>query len=185
MSNIETSSEQISKIITVIDDIAFQTNLLALNAGVEAARAGEAGRGFAVVASEVRALAQRSSDAAKEINGLISESGHHVKQGVQLVDQAGGALQTIAVAVKELSMHVGEIATSSRNQSAGISEINSAVNQLDQVTQQNAAMFDETTAASHAFTSEAETLGTTVSAFQTGSAPRAMAQPEPELQKAG
>lgn len=176
MSKIESSSEQISKIITVIDDIAFQTNLLALNAGVEAARAGEAGRGFAVVASEVRALAQRSSDAAKEINGLISESGLHVKQGVQLVDQAGSALRSIAEAVKELSHHVGEIAASSKDQSAGISEINAAVNQLDQATQQNAAMFEETTAASHALTGEAETLAKTVGAFRTSEASAGQAQ---------
>ncbi|WP_432448866.1 methyl-accepting chemotaxis protein [Aliiroseovarius marinus] len=168
MGEIESSSQQISKITGVIDDIAFQTNLLALNAGVEAARAGEAGRGFAVVASEVRALAQRSSDAAREINGLISASGGHVKRGVELVDQAGSALSGIVDSVNEISRNVGEIATSAQEQSSGLAEINSAVNQLDQVTQQNAAMFEETTAASHALTREADTLMTTMRNFNTG-----------------
>jgi methyl-accepting chemotaxis protein len=168
MGEIESSSQQISKITGVIDDIAFQTNLLALNAGVEAARAGEAGRGFAVVASEVRALAQRSSDAAREINALISASGTQVKRGVDLVDQAGAALKGIVDSVTEISRNVNEIAVSSREQSAGLAEINAAVNQLDQVTQQNAAMFEETTAASHALTREAETLTRTMSRFQTG-----------------
>lgn len=168
MGEIENSSQQISKITGVIDDIAFQTNLLALNAGVEAARAGEAGRGFAVVASEVRALAQRSSDAAREINELISASGTQVKRGVQLVDQAGAALAGIVESVSEISRNVGEIAVSSREQSAGLAEINEAVNQLDQVTQQNAAMFEETTAASHALTREAQTLSQTMGRFNTG-----------------
>ncbi len=168
MSAIESSSQQIGKITSVIDDIAFQTNLLALNAGVEAARAGDAGRGFAVVASEVRALAQRSSDAAREINGLISASGAQVKRGVDLVDQAGDALKGIVESVMEISRNVSEIAVSSREQSSGLVEINAAMNQLDQVTQQNAAMFEETTAASHALTREAETLTRTMGRFQTG-----------------
>ncbi len=173
MSEIENSSQQISKITGVIDDIAFQTNLLALNAGVEAARAGEAGRGFAVVASEVRALAQRSSDAAREINSLISTSDDHVRRGVSLVDQAGQALEGIVDSVQKISQNVAEIAQSSSEQSSGLAEINSAMNQLDQVTQQNAAMFEETTAASHALTREAETLTSTMSKFQTGSSAEA------------
>ncbi len=167
MGEIESSSLQISKITSVIDDIAFQTNLLALNAGVEAARAGEAGRGFAVVASEVRALAQRSSEAAREINGLITQSSDQVKRGVDLVDRAGNALRGILDSVTEISQHVSEIAVSAREQSAGLGEINAAVNQLDQVTQQYAAMFEETTAASHALTREAETLTTSMARFET------------------
>lgn len=166
MSEIEASSGQISKITSVIDDIAFQTNLLALNAGVEAARAGEAGRGFAVVASEVRALAQRSSDAAREINDLISKSGGHVKRGVGLVDDTGEALRGIVDSVTEIAAHVAGIAVSSREQSSGLAEINQAVNQLDQVTQQNAAMFEETTAASHALTRESESLINVMARFR-------------------
>ncbi len=168
MNGIKNSSEEISKITSVIDDIAFQTNLLALNAGVEAARAGEAGRGFAVVATEVRALAQRSSDAAREINTLITDSGEQVKLGVDLVDKTGDALGAIVSSVAEISQRVSGIASSSKEQSVGLNEINSAVNDLDHVTQQNAAMFEETTAASHALTSEADALVSAVTKFELG-----------------
>lgn len=170
MAEIEKSSKQISQIIGVIDEIAFQTNLLALNAGVEAARAGEAGRGFAVVASEVRALAQRSSEAAKEIKGLISASSQHVETGVELVGEAGKALQLIVGKVSEISGLVSEIAASAQEQSTALAEVNTAINQMDQVTQQNAAMVEESTAASHSLTQEAEELMSLISRFQTGAA---------------
>ena len=166
MDSIKTSSQEISKITSVIDDIAFQTNLLALNAGVEAARAGEAGRGFAVVATEVRALAQRSSDAAREINQLISTSGDQVREGVDLVDRTGAALAAIVTAVADITDRVGEIATSAREQASGLQQINDAMNELDTVTQQNAAMFEETTAASHALTGEADALGRAIARFE-------------------
>lgn len=166
MGEISASSERISKIIGVIDDIAFQTNLLALNAGVEAARAGDAGRGFAVVASEVRALAQRSSEAAREINELITTSSRHVRQGVDLVGQAGEALKKISASVTGISDHVSEIVVSAQEQSTGLTEINSAMGQLDQVTQQNAAMFEETTAASHALARQTEALSSRMSRFR-------------------
>ncbi|REF89317.1 methyl-accepting chemotaxis protein [Methylovirgula ligni] len=168
MSAIEKSSQQISQIISVIDEIAFQTNLLALNAGVEAARAGDAGRGFAVVASEVRALAQRSAEAAKEIKGLISASSTQVKQGVDLVAETGKALERIFTQVAEMDSIVADIATSAREQATGLQEVNTAVNQMDQVTQQNAAMVEESTAASHTLSQETEELSRLVGRFQVG-----------------
>ncbi len=158
MGAIEKSSAQIGQIIGVIDEIAFQTNLLALNAGVEAARAGEAGRGFAVVAQEVRALAQRSADAAKEIKTLISASTAEVGQGVQYVGKAGEALRAIADEVDQIDGLVGEMAASTQEQARGLAEVNTTMNQMDQVTQRNAAMVEETTAASHALAQEATRL---------------------------
>ena len=170
MSQIEKSSEQITQIIGVIDEIAFQTNLLALNAGVEAARAGDAGRGFAVVASEVRALAQRSADAAKEIKGLISASTEQVAQGVGLVGQTGEALQRIVAHVAEIDGLVSAISAGAQEQAIGLQEVNTAVNEMDRVTQQNAAMVEQTTAASHALASEARLLAESVARFDIGHA---------------
>ena len=169
MGAIEKSAQEISQIIGVIDEIAFQTNLLALNAGVEAARAGDAGRGFAVVASEVRALAQRSAEAAKEIKVLISASTSQVNTGVSLVGQTGEALQRIVGRVAEIDGLVSEIAASAQEQATGLQEVNTAVNQMDQVTQQNAAMVEQSTAASHSLSQEAETLAGSVARFQIGS----------------
>ena len=166
MGEIESSSGRIARIIGVIDDIAFQTNLLALNAGVEAARAGEAGRGFAVVASEVRALAQRSSEAAREIDALISASSGQVKRGVGLVAEAGRALKDIVASVTNIADRVTDIATSAQEQSAGLAEINIAVNQIDQVTQQNAALFGQAAVASQSLTRGAEALNATMSRFR-------------------
>ncbi|KIC28029.1 methyl-accepting chemotaxis protein [Leisingera sp. ANG-S5] len=166
MTEIEESSNKISQIISVIDDIAFQTNLLALNAGVEAARAGEAGRGFAVVASEVRALAQRSSDAAMEIKTLISDSSGQVARGVDLVGKAGDALQSIVSQVTHISQLVSGIAEGAAEQSTGLNEINTGVTQLDQVTQQNAAMVEEATAAGHMLKTDAGKLADLVAHFK-------------------
>ena len=166
MGEIETSSQQISQIIGVIDEIAFQTNLLALNAGVEAARAGEAGKGFAVVASEVRALAQRSADAAKEIKTLISASSQQVGAGVDLVGQTGKALEGIVAQVTEINGIVGEIAASAQEQATALQQVNSAVNDMDRVTQQNAAMVEESTAASQALAREAQALQDLVARFR-------------------
>ncbi|MBB4952566.1 methyl-accepting chemotaxis protein [Agrobacterium vitis] len=149
MGRIEQASSEISKIINVIDEIAFQTNLLALNAGVEAARAGEAGKGFAVVAQEVRELAQRSANAAKDIKALITKSGDEVAGGVKLVRETGDALGAISDQVSKINGLIAEIATSSREQTTGLQEINTAVNQMDQFTQKNAAMVEETTAVTH------------------------------------
>ncbi|KQV44196.1 MULTISPECIES: methyl-accepting chemotaxis protein [unclassified Rhizobium] len=168
MKGIEQSSGEVSRIIGVIDEIAFQTNLLALNAGVEAARAGEAGKGFAVVAQEVRELAQRSANAAKEIKALINTSADQVREGVELVGQTGSALQKIADQVVQINGLIRQISSSASEQAVGLKEINTAVNQMDQVTQQNAAMVEETTAASVALNEEARTLSSLVSRFQVG-----------------
>ncbi|MBB4006661.1 methyl-accepting chemotaxis protein [Allorhizobium taibaishanense] len=166
MSRIEQASSEISKIINVIDEIAFQTNLLALNAGVEAARAGEAGKGFAVVAQEVRELAQRSANAAKDIKGLITKSGTEVAGGVKLVRETGDALSAISGQVSQINGLIGEIATSSREQSTGLAEINTAVNHMDTFTQKNAAMVEETTAVTHRLAESATTLVGLVGQFK-------------------
>ncbi|WP_137156664.1 HAMP domain-containing methyl-accepting chemotaxis protein [Rhizobium sp. FKL33] len=166
MVRIRDASDKISQIIDVIDSIAFQTNLLALNAGVEAARAGEAGKGFAVVAQEVRELAQRSAKAAKEIGDLIGNSAQEVSTGSHYVEQTGQALMTIAQQIVEISGHVDLIATSSREQSSSLSEINSTVNAMDQMTQRNAAMVEETNAATRQLSQEADLLRELVARFQ-------------------
>ncbi|WP_429175228.1 methyl-accepting chemotaxis protein [Ensifer sp. LBL] len=166
MRKIEESSQQISNIIGVIDEIAFQTNLLALNAGVEAARAGEAGKGFAVVAQEVRELAQRSAQAAKEIKGLIHNSSAEVENGVKLVRDAGSALKTISGFIVEINVHMESIATSAKEQSVGLAEVNTAVNAMDQTTQQNAAMVEQSNAASNTLANEAVRLRELVSQFK-------------------
>ncbi|TCL73948.1 methyl-accepting chemotaxis protein [Rhizobium sp. BK251] len=166
MGRIEESSNRIGQIITVIDEIAFQTNLLALNAGVEAARAGEAGRGFAVVAQEVRELAQRSANAAKEIKTLISTSATEVDGGVALVRSTGDALLEIESLVNRVNSHVNSIATAAREQATGLHEINTSVNHMDQMTQQNAAMVEETTAASQTLAEESAQLRALLSNFR-------------------
>ncbi|TIX92135.1 methyl-accepting chemotaxis protein [Rhizobium sp. P44RR-XXIV] len=166
MGRIQQASGEISQIIGVIDDIAFQTNLLALNAGVEAARAGEAGKGFAVVAQEVRELAQRSATAAKDIKALIGKSGDQVQVGVKLVQDTGSALATIEARVLKINDHIHSIATAAREQATGLSEVNKAVNQMDEVTQRNAAMVEETSAATHRLAGEADGLVRLVSRFK-------------------
>ncbi|MEQ8480879.1 MAG: methyl-accepting chemotaxis protein [Hoeflea sp.] len=166
MGRIEEASENIGRIIGVIDEIAFQTNLLALNAGVEAARAGEAGKGFAVVAQEVRDLAGRSASAARDIKTLIEQSGAEVRSGVALVGETGEAITRIIARIENISGHVSAMATASREQSTGLDEVNTAVGRMDKMTQQNAAMVEETNASSHALATEAAALNELVGRFR-------------------
>ncbi len=168
MTDISKSSQKITDIITVINEIAFKTNLLALNAAVEAARAGEHGRGFAVVASEVRNLAQRSAAAAKEIKGLINDSVAKVKVGTKLANQSGETLKKIVIAVTKVTEIITEIATASQEQSLGIQQINKAITQMDDMTQQNAALVEETAAASSAMKEQALSLKEQVAFFKVG-----------------
>jgi methyl-accepting chemotaxis protein len=168
MARIENASSEIGKIINVIDEIAFQTNLLALNAGVEAARAGEAGKGFAVVAQEVRELAQRAAGAAKDIKVLVGRSSTEVGTGVRLVQETGEALGRIGTDVVRINEHMTSIVMAAREQSTGLQEINTAIGQLDQMTQQNAAMVEETNAASHTLAQDAEGLTALIGQFQLG-----------------
>jgi methyl-accepting chemotaxis protein len=171
MGEIEGSARQIGQIIGVIDEIALQTNLLALNAGVEAARAGEAGRGFAVVAQEVRALAQRAADAAKEIKALVTTSMQQVERGVSLVGATGAALERIQTGVTDINMAISEIAASAAEQATGLAEVNTAVNLMDQTTQQNAAMVEQSTAATHSLAHETEALNRAVERFRIDAVP--------------
>jgi methyl-accepting chemotaxis protein len=168
MNGIERASSEITEIISVIDGIAFQTNLLALNAGVEAARAGDAGKGFAVVASEVRALAQRSAEAAKDVKAKITASSEQVDVGVKLVSDTGAALQRIIGRIGEISTLVGAIAASAEQQATGLQQVNTAVSEMDGVTQQNAAMVEQATAAARSLSDEATALARQVARFHLG-----------------
>ena len=195
MDRIKASSDKITEIVNMIDEIAFQTNLLALNAAVEAARAGEAGKGFAVVASEVRALAQRSSEASKEIKGLIETSSRQVREGVDLVSRTGETLDGIVTSVKRVADIVSEITLASQEQATGLDEVNTAVSNMDEMTQQNAALVEETTAAAQSLEDQASGLLQMVSSFKTAESadrpspaapirvtPPVAATPEPEAE---
>ena len=166
MGDINQSSRKIADIIGVIDSIAFQTNILALNAAVEAARAGEQGRGFAVVASEVRSLAGRSAEAAREIKALIGASVERVESGARLVQNAGSTMDEIVGSVKRVGDIIGEITAASGEQSDGIGQVNTAVNQLDQMTQQNAALVEESAAAAQSLREQATRLAGAVQVFK-------------------
>ncbi len=186
MGGIERSSQEISEIISVIDGIAFQTNLLALNAGVEAARAGDAGKGFAVVASEVRALAQRSADAAKDVKTRILASSEQVESGVELVGETGRSLERIVNRINEISALVSTIAASAEQQATGLQQVNTAVGEMDSVTQQNAAMVEQSTAAARSLATEADELARHIARFRLngeasggGHAPAAYSPPAP------
>jgi methyl-accepting chemotaxis protein len=182
MAEINTSSRRIADIISVIDEIAFQTNLLALNAAVEAARAGEQGRGFAVVASEVRNLAQRSATAAREIKELIQDSVAKVQDGSKLVDESGKHLSDIVSAAKKVADIIGEISSASQQQASGLDQVNGAIMQMDEMTQQNAAMAEETSSVAASMTGQAKELTDLIAHFKVDS--RALAPPTVEARQA-
>jgi methyl-accepting chemotaxis protein len=181
MKGINESSKKIADIISVIDGIAFQTNILALNAAVEAARAGEQGRGFAVVAGEVRSLAQRSAAAAKEIKDLITDSVQRVEDGSALVNRAGTTMTEVVGSIRRVTDIMGEISAASAEQSSGVGQVGEAVTQMDQATQQNAALVEEMAAAASSLRLQAQTLVQTVAVFKVNGAPSAPTAPVPPL----